>query len=203
MSQVTKTSLSICAFWPKYASPWDGNSTLERGFSINKYIVLEDRAALHEKTIVTLLLVHDFLQNHKNLSDFPITRDLMKSDLKSNARNKEYLENQKTEDQLNHEKQKAEKRNRVKSLKQIEIKRITNEMVREKSWLDLAEKMIAEGRLKLERVMKNMTAKNFLVVLANASEKINVGLERKKFIEKNISKFSLELDISTENDSII
>jgi hypothetical protein len=57
----------------------------------------------------------------------------MKSDLKSNARNKEYLENQKTEDQLNHEKQKAEKRNRVKSLKQIEIKRITNEMVREKS----------------------------------------------------------------------
>ncbi|GBN54737.1 hypothetical protein AVEN_265708-1 [Araneus ventricosus] len=66
-----------------------GQASIERGFSINKHIEVEN---LKEMSYTVKRLVYDNIQSYTHVHEVPITEDLWKSVASSRTKDEEYLE---------------------------------------------------------------------------------------------------------------
>ena len=141
-----------------------GNSTPERGFSINKIMLEAHGYSIYEDTIVALRTVKDELNRVGSLTKFQIDKDLIKEVKLSNSK----YEADREERKALIEAQEAEKKKRIAEIKkQNEISKykevIDAEIEKCKSSLKVADNIIEDAKdnlqkaLAKEKVDRNLT----------------------------------------------
>ncbi|GBM09911.1 hypothetical protein AVEN_86801-1 [Araneus ventricosus] len=93
-----------------------GNSNVERGFSINKRLFMEN---MKEQTLIARRIVYDSIQANGGISNFEVSKQFILSVRNSRAKYEEYKEKKRKEEKELSEnlKRKREAENKLKELK--------------------------------------------------------------------------------------
>lgn len=68
LATVVKAALSVS----------HGQGDVERGFSLNKHIIIEPRVLLMQRTVVALRTVKDVVNRYESVDKIPVSRQLIR-----------------------------------------------------------------------------------------------------------------------------
>ena len=88
-SQLANLALIVCSLG-------HGNAAPERGFSINKALLDGHGYTIQEDTVVSLLIVKDWINEHGGTLKFPVTKELRQQVKGARAKYTAFLEEKKT-----------------------------------------------------------------------------------------------------------
>jgi hypothetical protein len=157
-----------------------GNATPERGFSINGYIMKDERSSLGESTLVALRHVYDFINRFENLTDLNIDKELIDSVRLSHSRYQIHMDDKKKQVErkmLEKEKLKAKA---IRDAEKETKKRIKDEIVTEEAKLELFDSMMKAGVEKLKKLETNTTSRSFKKDFVKANTEMKLAVKQKE-----------------------
>ncbi|XP_065643869.1 uncharacterized protein LOC136075251 [Hydra vulgaris] len=162
-----------------------GNSSPERGFSINKNFIEGHSTNLKEDTIVALRLVKDELNQVGGVMNFPVTSNLIKCCKESHQRYEVYLAEQTKLVKAESEKVKQTEL-LTKSLQQrkTDLELIEADIRVCKAGIEVAETAIDEGNGKLQQAL--LKVKLDKTVCQTSQAMIDMGIKRKRELQINL-----------------
>ena len=184
-SQLANLALTVCSLG-------HGNAAPERGFSINKALLDGHGYTIQEDTVVSLLIVKDWINEYGGTLKFPVTKELRQQGKGARAKYTAFLEEKKKL------LQKQERRNRQeqadtahhKTRKQLHAETLSEDIERCEIGLKTTEEIIEQGNAKLRDALSGRTLnKNALV---SAQTKISIGLDRKRQCDKELAALKLK-----------
>ena len=162
-----------------------GNSTPERGFSINKIMLEAHGYTMYEDTIVALRIVKDELNRVGGVTNFNITSGLI-SDVKASY--SKYEADRIARKALADAEAARRKKELDNSAKNVlidkEVMLVNTEIVKCKASLKVADDIIDDAKTKLQEALAHKKLDRDLV--QQALSKIEVGTERKRKFEGDL-----------------
>jgi hypothetical protein len=137
-----------------------GNSTPERGFSINKMILEIHGYSTYEDTLIALRLVKDELLRVGDETKFPVTRELL------------------SEVKVSYSRYEADR----------EVEKVDGEIFEAKSAISVANDLILQAQNDLEVALQNKGKDVQRNLIESATAKLKVGNERKRKFEDDLCK---------------
>lgn len=171
LSKVVKVCLSLS----------HGNSDVERGFSLSKRILTEDKASMSERLLNDRLIIQDAVKPYPNVAHIPITKELLTLAYGARKSYEIYLEEQK---KLKEEKEKIERENEERLR---EKKRNEERLKNLKGSVDELEKK-AELLNKEKKEIQNSVDSLF----KNANEKLKLAIQEKDMEGIRIAQAMIE-----------
>ena len=168
-----------------------GNSTPERGFSINKLILQVHGTSTYETTLTALRFVKDELHRVGGELKFPITRELIKDVSSSHAKYEaDRLAKAAAKEAEDRKKKEAEADALAKKAVNVDLEKVEDDISEAKSSISVAEDLITQAQSDLDKALvhKGTVARNHV---ETAAAKLKVGNERKRKFQDDLCKLFL------------
>ena len=170
-----------------------GNSTPERGFSINKILLGVHGTRTYEDTIVALRMVKHTINRVGGVLNFPITRGLldktydawMKYDADREARHALEVAEQK-------QKRKQEDEVRQKSEMDKQVMEIDDQIEACKSNVSVANDLIERAHETITKAVNTKNAAEAKKLTQQGSSELQVGIERKRKFEGSLQELMVK-----------
>lgn len=158
-----------------------GNSDVERGFSISKRVLAEDKSCMSEKVLNERLIIRDSLKKYKNASEVPITKELLKLAKSAHKSYDLYLE----EKRRLKEQSLKEKKERERKIEQQKLR--SEEILNKKKSIKRLETKIKEIALD-----KKETQKSADLLLKEANQRLKSAIESNDLAGIRVAQGMLE-----------
>ena len=162
-----------------------GNSTPERGFSINKLLLEAHGYTIYEDTIIALRTVKDELNRVGGVLKFDINRDLIRESKSAYSKYETDRITRKTIENAEKAKRKEKEESVTRqALKSKEIELINVEIEKCKSSLKVADDIIDNAKENLQDALGKKNVDR--VLTQQALSKIEIGTERKRKFQNDL-----------------
>ena len=166
-----------------------GNSTPERGFSLNKKILDIHGYSLYEETLTALRFVKDELHRVGGVAKFPITKELL-DDIKSafSRYEADRIARKVAKETEQRKKEEEKAAAAAREVENAELESLNNEISAAKSSIVVAGELIMQAESDLDEALgkKGQNVQRSAIEIAHS--KLKLGNERKRKFEEDLSK---------------
>ena len=164
-----------------------GNSTPERGFSINNLLLAVHGYSTYEDTITALRMVKDELLHVGGVLKFPITRELFDS---VSASWSKYEADRLA--RLQAENAERKKREQMKEENARQVAEIDDKIAQCKSNISVANDLLDLAQDNIKQAVEEQNTKTSRQLTQQGLSKLQVGTERKRKFEEDLQKLEKE-----------
>ena len=166
-----------------------GNSTPERGFSVNKQLLAMHGYSTYDDTIISLRMVKDELLLVGGILEFPITRELL--DLVSASWSKyeaDHLVRLQAENAERTKREQMKEENERRIVAEKRVAEIDDKIVQCKSNISVANDLIYLAQINIKQAVEEKNTQKSRQLTQQGLSKLQVGTERKRRFAEDLQK---------------
>ena len=170
-----------------------GNSTPERGFSINKLLLAVHWYSTYEDTIIALRMVKDELLRVGGVLKFPITRELFDSVSASWSKYEaDRLARLQAENAERKKREQMKEENERRTVAEKQVAEIDDKIAQCKSNISVANDLIDLAQDNIKQAVEEQNTKTCTQLTQQGLSKLQAGTERKRKFEEDLQKLEKE-----------